>query len=186
MARLLDRFDWRIAAPLLVTVILAFSGYYYTYQKDLSLANRKVQLERVDRQLRELYGPLYALSNAGTRTIKEFRRVYPSTKTEKEKAIWRLWMKEVFMPLNLEMEAVILKHSDLLVEPEMPEVLLNLSAHIAGYKAVLKSWDRGDTSRITSLIPFPSDLTEYAEKDYRLLKGKQTKLLGELDLRAKE
>lgn len=190
MWRLLGRFDWKVAAPLLVTVIVAFSGYYYTYSNSVSLENRKAQLERVDRQLRELYGPLYALSNASGQTWTKFLNVYrpmgdywgtnpPPTKEEAE--AWRLWMKEVFMPLNLEMETLILKHSDLLVEAEMPKVLLELSAHIAGYKPVMKSWERGDVSRNLSLINFPDGLSRYAEENYRRLKEKQARLLGELD-----
>lgn len=192
MARRFAWFNWKVAAPLLVTIVLAFSGYYYTYQKDLTLANRKAQLERVDRQLRELYGPLYALSNASTRTWKEFRSVYRPRRgywgtnpppTKEEATVWRLWMTEVFMPLNLEMEALILRRADLLVESEMPMVLLDLSAHIAGYKPVLKSWDRGDFSHNVSLINFPGDLAKYAEDSYRALKAKQARLLGELELK---
>jgi len=99
--------------------------------------------------------------------------------TREEAEAWRLWIKEVFMPLNLEMEALILKHSDLLVEAEMPKVLLDLSAHTAGYKPILKSWERGDFSRNVSLIDFPRDLITYAETNYRFLKKKQRELLKE-------
>jgi hypothetical protein len=186
------RINWNITAPLIISVALALTGYFYTYQKDLYFAKRKDQLERVDRQLKELYGPLYSLSTAGTRIWTRFRQEYrsgsgfwstnpPPTKHEAE--VWRLWMKEVFMPLNLEMEALILNHSDLLVESEMPEVLLELSAHIAGYKPVLKSWDAGNYSEHLSLIDFPKGLDQYAEQNYRMLKAKQAKLLGELESR---
>lgn len=88
------------------------------------------------------------------------------------------------MPLNLEMESLIIKHSDLLVESDIPAALLDLSAHIAGYKPVLKSWERGDFSHNLSLINFPGEpLAKYAEDRYRALKAKQARLLGELDLR---
>ena len=87
------------------------------------------------------------------------------------------------MPLNLAMEALILKHTDLLVESEMPEILLDLSAHIAGFKPVLKSWEQGDFSKNTSLISFPEGFNQYAEKNYRILKAKQAELLGELEKR---
>jgi len=187
----LGRVDWKFTAPLLLTIIVAFSGYYYTYRNNVALGNRRAQLERVDRQLKELYGPLYALANASSQTWTEFRKVYRPTgliywegeppPTKEEAAAWRLWMREVFMPLNLEMEALILKHSDLLAEAEMPKVLLDLSAHIAGYKPVLRSWERGDVSRNESLISFPYGLIKYAEDNYRHLKAKQATLLGELD-----
>lgn len=192
MIRRFAWFNWNVAAPLLVTIILAFTGYYYTYHHDLTLANRKAQLERVDHQLKDLYGPLYALSSANTRTWDEFREQYRPGKpfwdknpppTQEEAAAWRLWIKEVFMPLNLEMESLLLRHADLLVESEVPKVLLDLSAHIAGYKPVLKSWDQGDFRKNVSLFNFPDDLAKYAEASYRSLKAKQAKLLGELELK---
>ena len=122
--------------------------------------------------------------------LTEFRKVYRPTgsywgaeplPSKEEAEAWRLWMREVFMPLNLEMEALILKHSDLLAEAEMPKILLDLSAHIAGYKPVLKSWERGDVSRNVSLINFPEGLAKYAGDNYRRLKAKQAMLPGELD-----
>lgn len=183
--------DWKFAAPLIITLLLAFTGYYYTYAKELSFANRKDQLERVDRQLRELYGPLYSLSTAGSRTWKVFRQVYrpndmsfwdsEPAPTPEEAAAWRLWMTEVFMPLNLDMESLILKHSDLLIESEMPEILLELSAHIAGYKPILKSWAQEDYTQNTSAIDFPYGIDEYAQKNYQILKARQAELLGEFE-----
>src|SRR5262245_45094456 len=104
MARAVRMLDWKVAAPLIITVLMALSGYYYTYQKDLSFAKRKDQLERVDRQLSELYGPLYASSSAGNRIRIRFRNVYrPNIQywrkehqpTEAEASAWRHWMKAV-------------------------------------------------------------------------------------------
>jgi len=87
------------------------------------------------------------------------------------------------MPLNLEMEERILNHSDLLEDLEMPEVLLKLMAHIAAYKPVLKSWERGDFSQNSSLLRFPDELKDYAMDNYSRLKKKQAVLLGELERR---
>jgi hypothetical protein len=52
--------DWKTTATLLVTVALAFAGYAYS----LHLARRNARLERVSRQLSDLYGPLMALESA--------------------------------------------------------------------------------------------------------------------------
>ncbi len=174
-----------------MTISLALLGYLYTYWKELAFAHHKDQLERVDRQLRELYGPLYALASTNNRTYNQFRQKYRHDQpdyweampppTDEEARAWRLWMQEVFMKQNLAMEEMITKHSDLLVESEMPEVLLALSAHVAGYKPVLKLWEQGDFSQNTSILNFPKELTTYAEKSYTLLKNKQLRLLGELE-----
>lgn len=156
--------------------------------------NRKDQLERVNAQLRDLYGPLYALSVASEQTWTEFFKIYSPNPTgywpvsnQRQAERWRLWMKEVFMPLNLQMEALVLKHSDLLVDQEMPKVLLDLSAHIEGYKAIMKEWDSKEQESLMqkeanlSIINYPLGLSEYASKHYLELKRKQSELLGALE-----
>ena len=66
--------DTQTIATLLVTVVVATAGYVAAYLNSLRLAQRKERLERLDRQLRELYGPLYALTQSGDRSWNAFRR----------------------------------------------------------------------------------------------------------------
>ncbi|MHC4510486.1 MAG: hypothetical protein ACYTAO_16285 [Planctomycetota bacterium] len=56
--------DTTLAVTPIVTVLLAFVGYLMTYLINLRTSQRKEQLERVSRQLKELYGPLLALTQA--------------------------------------------------------------------------------------------------------------------------
>ena len=51
-----------------VTLLVAFSGYVAKYINDLRIAQRKDKLERVNQQLRDLYGPLFSLIKASTIT----------------------------------------------------------------------------------------------------------------------
>jgi hypothetical protein len=57
--------DRKTALTSSVTVLLAFTGYVASYLYNLRLAQRKNRLERVTRQLSDLYGPLLALVSAG-------------------------------------------------------------------------------------------------------------------------
>jgi hypothetical protein len=99
--------------------------------------------------------------------------------SEETKRIWRHWMKNVFMPLNVEMAQVVIDHSDLLEEEDMPECLLLLSAHVHGYKGILAAWEEEDYSEHMSLTPFPQkELLPYVESSYRELKARQSRLLG--------
>jgi hypothetical protein len=182
--------DTKTAITLFVTVLLAVTGYLATYVNNLRLAQRKERLERVNRQLEKLYGPLFSLVRASTITWDAFRQTatrrgpfwdseHPPT--AEEAAEWRLWMTSVFMPLNERMQVTIIEHADLLDEPEMPNCLLSLCAHVAAYQSVLKRWAQGDYSRNWSVINFPrEELLLYTAQTFLRLKAVQAALLGEL------
>jgi hypothetical protein len=92
-------------------------------------------------------------------------------------------MTAVFMPTQQRMMELVLAHADLIEEPDMPPCLLALCAHVAGYQAVLKEWDRGDISTAReaniSVVNFPGrELATYAAEGFARLKAEQGKLLG--------
>lgn len=182
--------DWKTLATLFVTVALAFAGYVATYRNGVKLAQRKEHLERVERQLRELYGPLFALVRSSGEAWKGFRTIYrPGLEsywrslpkpTEQEAAVWRLWMAEVFMPLNSKMAELVTEHADLIEESEMPACLLTLCAHVYGYRAILCAWKQGDFSQHLSVVDFPGEeLRAYTGQHYNRLKNEQAVLLGQ-------
>jgi hypothetical protein len=181
--------DAKTIIPLGITVLLALAGYAATYLNGLRLSQRKDQLDRVERQLRDLYGPLYALTECSGKSWHAFREqvdrpfgpFWSATEppSEKERAAWCLWMQFVLMPLNLRIEAAIVEHADLLQGKEMPECLLQLLAHIASYKAVLKSWELGDFSRYFAILDYPVEANAYIARAYLGLKARQQQLIGE-------
>ena len=180
--------DAKTLATLTVTILLALAGYTVTYRNTLRLTKRKERLERVDRQLRELYGPLYALTESGDKSWKAFRvqvgrptgSFWDATPppNEQERAAWRLWMTNVLMPVNARIESVIIEHADLLEGNEMPPCLLDLLAHFAAYQAVLKAWEAKDYSRHISVIDYPTEVNRYAKEEYLKLKALQQSLIG--------
>jgi len=93
---------------------------------------------------------------------------------------WRIWVENVFMPLNLQVEKIILENAYLIRERAVPECLLKFVTHVSAYKAVLKSWEKGDLSEWTSTIPFPKELQTYAADSYAELKQEQLRLIGKL------
>lgn len=172
---------------LMITIALAFSGYLYTYETQLKLAQRDAKLERVNSQLRNLYGPLYALTQVEQRNWKYFRQENKPNggywggaipPTEAEAKAWRIYISEVDMPRYLKMEQVILENSDLIEGNDMPDILLDLSIHIAGYKEVLHRWKNNDFSVNTSYYNYPNSIRAYAEEHYKALKKRQSQLLG--------
>ena len=146
-------------------IAAAILGGALKYSYDLRIARRKDRLDRINLQLRLLYGPLYASDLAAREAWMAFRRTCrpnvdsfwtdsPSP-TEAEAAEWRTWTTEVFMPLNERMERTIVENADLLPGSIMPQALLTMCAHVAAYKAIRKKWSLGDFSEHNSPINYP-------------------------------
>src|SRR5208283_2687448 len=157
------------------TVALAFIGYIVTYANNVRIENRKERLKFISNQLQYLYGPLYSLSNASDVAWKTFRsRCRPggaffSTQpppSEEELQQWRLWMTEVFMPINLKMEKAIIENSHLIEGNITPRSFQEFLAHVEVYKAVIKKWERGDFSEHTSYLNFPDEMQEEVASVY--------------------
>ncbi len=173
-----------------VTILVALIGYLVTYWNNIRLSQRMEQLNRVNKQLSEFYGPLYSIVDTGNRVFDTFRTRYrPGVSylegtpppTEEELKVWRLWMSTVFMPRNLQLYDLIMSKSDLIIETDIPDCLKDLCAHVAAYQTLLKKWQDNDFSEHKSLINFPrKTLTEYALQSFKQLKSKQAKLIGEV------
>lgn len=171
-----------------VTIILALLGYLITYLNTLRLTKRADKLKIVTAQIDELYGPLYVITQAGqilfqalyAKSLREGRIVVgqDTPRSAEEISDWRIWVEEVFQPLNEQLERVIINKAHLIIEEEMPNCLLRFLAHSAGYKAVIKKWNMGEFEEGSSVINYPAEIEEYAEKSYLMLKEKQKKLIG--------
>ena len=173
----------------IVTIGVAFIGYLITYWNNILLTQRAEQLNRINRQLSELYGPLYSLEHTGSQAWAAFRTKYRSNvpafftnnppPTEEDLKAWRLWTTTVFMPQTMQLRELIVSKADLIIEPDMPECLNNLCAHAAAYQVVLKKWENGDFSEHTSIINYPTKaLAEYSSQSFVRLKRQQAALLG--------
>jgi hypothetical protein len=176
---------------VIVTIGLAFVGYVVTYLNGLRLSQRQERLARVNRQLGDFYGPLFALTEANSRTFSAFveRHARPGGKspfahesppTLEELAEWRLWVTAVFLPNIQAMRDLVIKHADLLREPEMPPLLLQLCAHVSGYEITTARWAQGHHDQHLSVVSFPSEeLAVYARQGFSALKKEQARLLGQ-------
>ncbi|QTI43315.1 hypothetical protein [Streptomyces nojiriensis] len=175
---------------VILTVGLAFAGYLATYLNGLRLAQRQARLARVNQQLSDFYGPLFALMEANSRAYEAFcqRYVRPDgvhpfdhdiPPTEEEIAEWRTWATTVFLPNIRTMRDVVVTKADLLIEEEMPPVLLDLCAHVSGYEITAARWARGEFGAYKSVIQFPGpELKEYTTTRFARLKKEQAALLG--------
>jgi hypothetical protein len=173
---------------LIVTICLALLGYFATYFNNLRLARRADKLKFVTTQIDELYGPLYVVTQSGqilfsalhAKGLRVGRIVIDQDAPDTSDQIsdWRIWIEEVFQPLNEQLEQIIINKAHLIIEEEMPQCLKRFLAHTAGYKAVIKKWQLGDFTESASVISYPVEIEDYAEKSYLMLKEKQKKLIG--------
>ncbi|MDQ0596012.1 hypothetical protein QF037_000357 [Streptomyces canus] len=77
------------------------------------------------------------------------------------------------------MRDLVIKHADLLREPAMPPLLLQLCAHVAGYEITAARWVQGNHDQHLSVVSFPSEeLAAYARQGFSVLKKEQARLLG--------
>src|SRR5215217_4929287 len=181
------------AVVTLIGVCVAAVGYVIKYRTDLKLEQRNDRLERINRQLSEFYGPLLALTRSSDEAWQAFRKRYRPGEgsfwkndpppTREDAVAWRQWMTTVFMPLQQRMMELVLMHSALIEEPEMPACLLTMCVHVAGYQAILKEWETGEISierdDNVSIVNFPGqELADYAADAFSRLKAEQASLLG--------
>jgi hypothetical protein len=172
---------------ILVTIALGLIGLSGTYLYNLRLARRKDRLELINLQLKQFYGPLYVSTQVGAMAAAALqlklgrKEIFPNRSRPDDEALreWKIWLPNVFMPLNEFREGLILKNSHLIREQEIPECLLAFVAHSAAYKAVLKKWEANDFSEVLSIIDFPHDIEKYAERSYCELKREPLRLLGQ-------
>ncbi|WP_433590819.1 hypothetical protein [Nocardia sp. CA-145437] len=173
-----------------MTVGLAFVGYMATYLNGLRLGQRQARLTRINQQLSEFYGPLRALMEANQRTFDAFHSDFAladgrcpicdvPVPSEQDLAEWRFWATNVFIPNIRATRDVVVAKADLLLEAEMPTVLLELCAHVSGYEVTLARWSEGDVGDYVSIIKFPArELHEYTRDRFARLKAEQARLLG--------
>ncbi|MEU9362403.1 hypothetical protein AB0D35_30560 [Streptomyces sp. NPDC048301] len=175
---------------LVATIGLAFTGYIATYLNGLRLSQRQERLARVNRQLSDFYGPLFALTEANSRSFQAFKERnarpggispfdHETPPTEEELAEWRLWVTTVFLPNIRAMRDLVIRNADLLRESAMPPILLQLCAHVSGYEITAARWERGDFDQHLSVVSFPSEeIAGYARQGFAHLKEQQARLLG--------
>ena len=165
----------------ILTIIVAFAGYAFTFLSAHMLARRRDKLDLVNKRLNELYGPLYVASEAGNIAYRSLLKKQGKTQsepiTDEDLKDWVLWMRTIFIPLNDIREKIIIDKAHLIIEEKMPQCLLDFVTHVVGYKAVLCKWADGDYSERRSTIGWPPEFDVYVRESYAHLKAEQTRLM---------
>jgi len=174
----------------LSAILPALAGYLFTYYNTKKADERKAQIDRINTQLREFYGPLLACITATKSaykamvrqhspdgTMQGFVRAVHSTPSGAEGTAYRHWMRHVLQPLNQKAADVIVNHLNLLESTSIHPSLLQFVAHVSSLRVVLRQWEEGDLSH-WSAVTYPDALLEYIENEFKKIKTQQAELLG--------
>ncbi|KAK9824987.1 hypothetical protein WJX81_003806 [Elliptochloris bilobata] len=176
---------WSIPTP----VLAALGGYLFTYYNTRINEERKARIERVNDQVRLLYGPLLACVTASKSAFTAMVRQHGNGDTESfvraahedpegpQGQTYRQWMRDVLQPLNEKAAEIVVKHADMLQSNRMEPLLLQLVAHVSAYRVILARWAEGEVNE-WSAISYPDALHAYAESEFEKMKQLQADLLG--------
>ena len=170
------------------SITVAVLVFILNQRAQLRVERRRLRLERVGSQLRDLYGPLHALIDVNERVWqalheaklpnKELRRS-DSRLPPGRRAEWKHWIEHALLPANRKMRDLILGHADLVVEVGMPEPLRVFCAHVAAYEVLMSIEDPDDNPTSRALIEHPGEpYVQYVRRSFADLKQEQARLLG--------
>ncbi|GAQ54722.1 hypothetical protein a10_04537 [Streptomyces acidiscabies] len=90
---------------------------------------------------------------------------------------WHVWVEAVFAPRAQQIREIITARGDLIIEREMPPVVLDFCAHAATYDALLADWDTVAVNHSTLIRHPGSSFLLYVRESYVTLKAEQEELL---------
>jgi hypothetical protein len=171
------------SGAICVAVLGALLSYIYARR----LQRRQARLARLDAQLQEFYGPLYAIFQAQHKAHLRFvDTLRPGSFTlfapdvaplnQEELRLWRLWAESSHRNQSTRAYEVIITNAHLLIEDEVPDCLLQFCAHKAGYDVVIERWKQHDYAEHLSVVRHPGEeLHNYLQQAFTRLKTEQAR-----------
>ena len=220
---------WVPFAATIIVALVGISGTFIVASRNLDHEKKMVaqeqRLVRVNAQLSDFYGPLFSLADTGNRLYVKFchgeGRSYENGYFEFDKdgtelrtaeqedpeklCNWMRVMEQVFLPLNQEIEHLVIHHSSLVEDGEVPEVLIEVAAHVAEFRSVMKKWQNYDPcggqwdhekvknayrtqgkKAFTPVMRYPRELKDHAKQKFNLLKRRQSAIHQEFGIVAED
>lgn len=178
------------AMKKLSPLLLAGAGYLFTYYNSKVGKEREAQIDRVNEQVKDLYGPLLSCVTASKSAFDSMiqqhspdgsREAFVSAIREnpdsREAQIYRQWMKEVLQPLNDKAANAIVDHIDLIEASSVDPLLLKLVAYVKTARVVMSRWDKGHIDE-WSAMTYPDEVVPYIVSEFKRMKERQADLLG--------
>ena len=173
-----------------ISILVATAGAVIAYVSAIAAESRRRRLDRIDQQIRELYGPLLilAITNDGAwiafeksaenmpGSLDQYYSRFWRMETP-EQTHWRNWVEHVFTPLNDEMTQTIKKHAHLVDGRSFPETFAVLAGHLGGVKAMVAEWNAGQFNLFGPPERYPKALRKDVEDAFNRCLRRQSDLL---------
>ncbi|MEL6362121.1 MAG: hypothetical protein AAFR21_13670 [Pseudomonadota bacterium] len=192
MPEVLNTFSQIFAEPqalaIFLPALLAVFGYIITHIFAVRRQLHDARVEFLNAQIRDLYGPLYAIDASNRAAWISFRAKYrpdissyfkkENPPSEEETKAFVQWMRSVFHPNNKRMHDVITSNAHLIEGNDFPESFREFLIHVETYQVVIDQWDAGNFSEYTSRNNYPRDtFSSEVEDSFLKLKRRQKRLL---------
>lgn len=147
----------------------------------------------MSQQLSQLYGPLYSLVTTNSPAYAVFQKTFRNghTKydhadpwTEDEENVWKVWAENVFIPSNLRIKTVIEDNAHLVLDGVMPDVFIDMLAHLESSKIVLPASRQGamkmgpTMEALDQFARWPEGFNGYVHESYVRVADEYARLIG--------
>jgi hypothetical protein len=171
------------------SIVVAVLVFMLNRSHQFYFERRQVELSRINAQLRDLYGPLYALVQVNEMIWDAMKdnSIIPSRDSRikiqelnnDSLETWKTWLNNSLMPINLRMRELIIGYADLIIENQIPNTLLTFCAHVSTYEVLLRSEGEEGLTLRDALIRHPGDeFVDYFGRSFVTLKAEQARLLA--------
>jgi len=147
-------------------------------------------LENINQQLSELYGPLVFLCYEGQISFNDLREIITKNnkdikdadniKIENQK-LWQFWVENDFFPRNEKMLRILMEKTHLIEGAKLPVYIIQFIEHYNSWKIAHERWKKeGIEYSGSSKIEYPSTFDEEIIKTFSKLKQLQNKYLTKI------
>jgi hypothetical protein len=181
--------SWAVVWTLIASVIAAIAASVSSLIVKRRRDRLRAQLDLVNAQLRDFYGPLLSTAEASEKAWVTFKRIYKNGSdnedfwdqadppTHDARIAYHHWIKTLFIPLNDKMAEIVSTRLDLLIDRGIPQCLTDLYVHALTRKTALAMWD-DESGSPPEAAAFPAEeLLPYLEASFIALKDEQARLL---------
>lgn len=179
--------DYFTGLSLFITLTIFIIGYL----NEKRLRKNARRLDRIEKQLQLLYGPIYALILSRQKSWELFSSKFDMNTwfrgenyvgqkiPDSDLEPWKRWIKFEAQNTNSKIHDIIVNHSDLIIGYEMPECFTKFINHFAEYKWIVEKWDNNDDKIFFSDKKYPhKELEFYIKTSFLKLKYTQFNLQG--------